>query len=64
MKPLELKEKTSEELKKLKKEWCEELFHLRMKSTLGQLDKNHRMKQVRRDIARVLTLEQEKSMQN
>jgi len=48
-----------EELSKLKKEQ----FNLRFQVATGQLEKTHRMGQVRRDIARVRTLMREKARQ-
>ena len=41
-------EDVQKELKTLK----EELFHLRLKHATGQLEKKHRLKEVRREIAR------------
>jgi len=49
----------ADELLKLKKEQ----FNLRFQVATGQLEKTHRMGQVRRDIARVRTLMREKARQ-
>lgn len=57
MKPSEIKEKTTTELNKLKASLKEELFHLRLKKATGQLEKVHRLNLVRRDLARILTIE-------
>ena len=46
-----------EELLKLKKEQ----FNLRFQRATGQLEKTHRVNQVRKDIARVKTMLREKS---
>jgi large subunit ribosomal protein L29 len=48
-----------EELSKLKKEQ----FNLRFQVATGQLEKTHRIGQVRRDIARVRTLMRQKARQ-
>lgn len=58
----ELREKTPEELKKLLQESREELFRLRIKKSTGQLDKTHRLKLLRRDIARINTLQVEANL--
>ncbi|TWG98425.1 large subunit ribosomal protein L29 [Mesorhizobium sp. J18] len=47
----------SDELAKLKKEQ----FNLRFQKATGQLEKTARVKQVRRDIARIKTIAAEKS---
>ena len=47
----------NEELAKLKKEQ----FNLRFQKATGQLEKTARVKQVRRDIARIKTIAAEKS---
>ncbi len=46
----------SDELLKLKKEQ----FNLRFQAATGQLEKTHRVKEVRKDIARISTLLREK----
>ncbi len=56
MTPEELKSKTPTDLKIHESELREELFKLKLKQGVGQLEKNHRVKQVRRDIARTLTV--------
>ena len=38
----------------------EELFKLRFQHATAQLEKTHRLRQVRKDIARLLTLQNEK----
>lgn len=53
----ELKDKSLEERKKLFSELCEERFRLQIKRTSGQLEKNHRLGEVRRQMARIKTLE-------
>ncbi len=46
----------SDELLKLKKEQ----FNLRFQATTGQMEKTHRVSEVRKDIARISTLLREK----
>ena len=60
MKATELKTKTpdqlADELLKLKKEQ----FNLRFQAATGQMEKTHRVSEVRKDIARISTLLREK----
>jgi large subunit ribosomal protein L29 len=59
--PKELREKTLQELKTLEQSLREELFKLNLQNAMGQLEKTHRLKELKRDIARVLTLLKEKA---
>ncbi len=52
----ELKEKSAKELKALQGELNLELFQLKMKKNTGQLEKTHRLKEIKKDLARILTL--------
>lgn len=56
MKAGELRDLTPEELLKKKKDLKEEMFNLRFQHSTGQLDNTARLKQVRRDIARIETV--------
>ncbi len=56
MKAKELREKTSDELEEIYDDLREELFRLRAQGAVSQLEKSHRVKEVRRTIARVLTI--------
>jgi len=56
MKAKEIREKTREELVEMHDDFREELFRMRAQKAISQLDKPHRMKQLRRDIARVITI--------
>jgi large subunit ribosomal protein L29 len=56
MKANELKEKSVEELNAELLNLLREQFNLRMQFNTGQLEKPHSIKQVRRDIARVKTV--------
>lgn len=60
MKVTELKEKTALELKDELLRLRKEQFGLRMQKASGQLGQTHMMKEMRRDIARVKTVLEEK----
>ncbi len=60
MTPTEIREKNLKELAVLEKDLREELFKLRMQNATGQLEKSHRLEEVKRDIARVLTVVKQK----
>jgi len=61
MKASELKDKSVEDLKKELNGLLREQFNLRMQKGTGQLSQPHRVTQVRRDIARVKTILNEKA---
>jgi large subunit ribosomal protein L29 len=61
MKATELREKGVDELKTELKGLLREQFNLRMQKGTGQLSQSHRVGQVRRDIARVKTILNEKA---
>ena len=61
MKASELKAKTVEQLQEELLGLRREQFNLRMQAATGQLNQTHMMKQVRRDIARVKTILNEKA---
>jgi large subunit ribosomal protein L29 len=61
MKASELREKSSEALQDQLHELLKEQFNLRMQRASGQLEKSHQLQLVRRDIARVKTLLNEKA---
>ncbi len=56
MKVSEMKEKSVDELNEELLNLKREQFTLRMQKGSGQLEKNHRLKEVRRDVARVKTI--------
>jgi large subunit ribosomal protein L29 len=62
MKARELKELTAEELLKREKDLKEEIFNLRFQHSTGQLDNTARLKQVKKDIARVETTLRQKAL--
>ncbi|MDR3333022.1 MAG: 50S ribosomal protein L29 [Synergistaceae bacterium] len=55
-----LRELTVDELREKHRQYKEELFNLRFQNAIGQLGNTSRIKEVRRTIARVLTVMQEK----
>ena len=61
MKAQELREMTVEELTKKLGELKEELFNLRFQLAVNQLDKPHKITEVKHDIARVMTVLREKN---
>ncbi len=52
----ELREMSEEELKTKETELADQLFKLKFQKTLGQLDSPMKIKNVKRDIARIKTL--------
>ncbi len=60
----ELRSLNQEELNKKLAEAKEELFNLRFQMSTAQLDNPRRVRQVRRDIARIETVRQERELQN
>jgi large subunit ribosomal protein L29 len=61
MKANELREKSVDELQQELLGLLKEQFNLRMQKTTGQLAQNHLLGQVRRDIARVKTVLNDKA---
>ncbi len=59
-KPSELTSLTFEELRQEEINLRKELFNLRFQKTTGEIENPMRIKQVRKDIARVLTIANEK----
>ena len=57
----ELRDMTSEDLNKKLAELKEELFNLRFQLAINQLDKPHKITEVKHDIARVMTVLREKN---
>jgi large subunit ribosomal protein L29 len=62
MKASELRELSDAELVEKYDEYKEELFNLRFQNVTGQLDNPMRLKQVRHQIARVLTVQREREL--
>jgi large subunit ribosomal protein L29 len=62
MKARELHDKTVEELRDREKELAEQLFTLRLYKVTGQLESPAKVREARRDLARVLTVLREKQL--
>ncbi len=58
----ELRQKDTDELRALGDELQEELFRLKMQHHTGQLDKISRLKDSRREVARILTILREREL--
>ena len=61
MKAAELRDKTPEELRETLASLKKESFNLRFQQATGQMEGTARMRQVRRDVARVKTVLNEKA---
>ena len=61
MKASEIRELTAEQLSAKLKELKTELFNLRFQHAINQLENPHRIVEVKRDIARVMTILQQKN---
>jgi large subunit ribosomal protein L29 len=64
MKASELRELSTEEMHRKLLDLREELFNLRFQHGIGQLENSGKMKQTKRDIARVKTLLNESAGEN
>ena len=60
MKASDIREMTAEELNAKLKDLKTELFNLRFQHAVNQLENAHKITEVKRDIARVMTILQEK----
>lgn len=60
MKPKDIREKTTEELVKQLAELTEDLFRLKFKKAIGQLEQTSNLKRARRNVARVSTILKER----
>ena len=61
MKAAELREKTPDELRKELESLKKEAFNLRFQAATGQMENTSRMRSVKRDVARVKTILNEKA---
>ena len=61
LKGRDLREETTEELSKRLNDMTEQLFKLRFQKTTGQLEDIHKLANVRKDLARVKTVINEKA---
>jgi large subunit ribosomal protein L29 len=62
MKAADMREQTVEELQDKERELAEKLFALRLQQVTGQLESPARIRSVRKDLARVLTVLGEKGV--
>ena len=62
MKPEKVRELGTDELRTKEKELQEQLFRLRVQKSIGQLDNAIKLREIRRDIARVKTVLREKQV--
>lgn len=61
MKAEKLREMSPEELRNEEQELTKQLFQLRLQKAIGQLDDVHKIRRVRKDLARVKTILTEKA---
>ncbi|MGD8343293.1 MAG: 50S ribosomal protein L29 [Desulfobacterales bacterium] len=64
MKANEIREMNLEEMQRKVNDLKEELFNLRFQHEIGQLENPNKMKQTRKDIARVKTIIREAELKN
>ncbi|MEM7007587.1 MAG: 50S ribosomal protein L29 [Thermodesulfobacteriota bacterium] len=62
MKPQEIRELTDDELNKTENELKEEIFNLRIQVATQQTTNVARIRNLKRDLARVLTIKKEKGL--
>ena len=62
MRAAELREQTVEELRDRERDLAEKLFALRLQKVTGQLESPAKVREARRDLARVLTVLREKEL--
>ena len=62
MKAAELRDLSDEELRRKLRELQEELFNLRFQLATGQIENVGRIRTVRRDIARLKTVQQQRAL--
>ena len=62
MKPSEIRELSLEEKLRKANDLKEELFNLRFQHEIGQLENSQKMKQIKRDIARMKTIIKESEL--
>jgi large subunit ribosomal protein L29 len=60
MKAAQIREQTVEELRDKERELAEQLFALRLQQVTGQIENPAKLRLVRRDLARVLTVLRQK----
>jgi len=63
MKPMEIRELTSDDLRTRVQDLDDQLFRLRIQKSMGQLEAPAKVRQLRRDLARMKTILREKEQQ-
>lgn len=63
MRAKEVRELSIDEMRQKEREITEEIFRLRMRKSTGQLDNLMRLRLLRRDLARIKTIQQERATQ-
>lgn len=61
MRAKEVRELSADEMLQKEREVAEEIFRLRMRKSTGQLDNPMRLRLLRRDLARIKTIQQERA---
>ena len=64
MKPAEVREMSTDELQGREQELHDQLFRMRIQKSMGQLEAPGKVRDVRRDLARIKTILREKEMQS
>ena len=60
MRAREVRELSADEIAQKERELAEEIFRLRMRKSTGQLENPMRLRLLRRDLARIKTIQQER----
>jgi large subunit ribosomal protein L29 len=63
MRAKEVRELSIDEMRQKEREIAEEIFRLRMRKSTGQLDNPMRLRLLRRDLARLKTIQQQRATQ-
>ena len=63
MKPMEVRELTTDDLRARVQELDDELFRLRIQKSMGQLEAPAKVRHLRKDLARMKTILREKEQQ-
>ncbi len=61
MRPTEIRNMSPDELDQKEKDLREEIFRLRLRGATGEIENKMRARLVRRDLARVLTIRQQRA---
>ena len=63
MKPAEVRELSTDELRGRQKELDDQLFRMRIQKSMGQLEAPAKVRDVRKDLARIKTILRERDIQ-